>query len=246
MISPKRHSFRTKMHPLRKNSASARGICWVFVRCSYLVPLCGGDEDVVWYLEDSCGLSIPVEHQPSPPPPGPVGVARERRGITAKLSKRGASKIALPGTGCSVPSTGVGGIPGKGRVLKWVRRYLPPALFYSVPCFTFSLGRKAFSYGHGALTPSPGVVYIIWRNHGLVHGVCHGNNGISHVVQEAMGCLMGCPMGPMTYPMGLMAYTMGFMAYPMGKPIDPMAYPMSSSIRHGYLDVRHGTMYAMA
>ena len=51
--------------------------------------------------------------------------------------------------------------------------------------------------------------YVLWINHGLVHGVCHGKDGISHAVHEAIGCLMGWSMGPMAHPVGHMAYPMG-------------------------------------
>ena len=48
-------------------------------------------------LKINAVLVFPVEHQLSPQQPGPVGVTRERRGTAAKLSKRGASKVALDG-----------------------------------------------------------------------------------------------------------------------------------------------------
>ena len=125
-------------------------------------------------LKINAVLVSPVEHRPSPPPPGPVGVARERRGIAAELSKRGASKVALPGTGCSVPSTG--GEVREEEGSKIGSEVFSSRLVLLCPPFHFPLGLKAFPYEHGTLAPPTGVVNIIWGHHVLlrVHEVCHG------------------------------------------------------------------------
>lgn len=84
-----------------------------FVRSSCLALICGGGEDLVWYLEINAILMSPVKRRLSPRLPDPARVARERRSVAAEFSKPRASKVALPGTGFSVPSPGAEGYAGR-------------------------------------------------------------------------------------------------------------------------------------
>ena len=94
---------------------------------------------------------------PAPLTEAPLFPANER-GATARLGERGASKGALPGTGCLVPETGE--IPGKEVAIYFGSVFLPGLFF--VPCFGFPFVWKESFRGMEHSSP-PGVYFpYLW------------------------------------------------------------------------------------
>ena len=126
-----------------------------FVCCSYLAPLCGGGEDLVWYLEDQCGLSISCGTPALPTATRPRRCRPREKRHRRQTQQAGGVQSRPDGDRLLGSVDGGRRCIREGRGSKIGSEVFSSRLVLWCPLFHFPFGSKAFSYGHGTLTPPP-------------------------------------------------------------------------------------------